>query len=151
MIRQILRQGRDERSANAPNCSYFVNWTSVDDSMTWDIAVNTTGNYEVAVDATRAGGQAVGSSATYVRAVPSEAEFFDPTMHAQPMKRIAQETGGRFYTADAAQTLADDVRVAGRGVTAVEERELWNMPIVLITLLGLVCSEWGYRRLVGLA
>src|SRR5688572_21739262 len=109
------------------------------------------GPYEVAVDASRAGGQAVGSSTAYVRAVPSEAEFFDPTMHAQPMKRIAQETGGRFYTADAAQSLADDVRVAGRGVTAVEERELWNMPIVLISLLGLVCAEWGYRRVVGLA
>jgi len=25
------------------------------------------------------------------------------------------------------------------------------MPIVLITLLGLVCAEWGYRRVVGLA
>ena len=72
-------------------------------------------------------------------------------MHAQPMKRIAEETGGRFYAADAAQSLADDVRYAGRGVTAVEERELWNMPIVLITLLGLVCAEWGYRRVVGLA
>jgi uncharacterized membrane protein len=112
---------------------------------------NKAGSYEVAVDATRAGGQAVGSTTVYVRAVPSEAEFFDPTMHAQPMKRIAQDTGGRFYTADAAQSLADDVRVAGRGVTAVEERELWNMPIVLITLLGLVCAEWGYRRVVGLA
>jgi hypothetical protein len=112
---------------------------------------NKAGNYEVAVDATRAGAQPVGSSTTYVRAVPSEAEYFDPTMHAQPMRRIAQETGGRFYTADAAQTLADDVRVAGRGVTAVEERELWNMPIVLIVLLGLVCAEWGYRRVVGLA
>jgi len=33
----------------------------------------------------------------------------------------------------------------------VEERELWNMPIVLIALLGLVCAEWGYRRVVGLA
>ena len=112
---------------------------------------NKAGSYEVAVDASRAGGQAVGSSRAYVRAVPSEAEYFDPTMHAQPMKRIAEETGGRFYTADAAQTLADDVRVAGRGVTAVEERELWNMPIVLIMLLGLVCAEWGYRRAVGLA
>ena len=112
---------------------------------------NKAGSYEVAVDASRAGGQAVGSSKAYVRAVPSEAEFFDPTMHAQPMKRIAEETGGRFYTADGAQTLADDVRVAGRGVTAVEERELWNMPIVLIMLLGLVCAEWGYRRVVGLA
>jgi uncharacterized membrane protein len=109
------------------------------------------GQYEVAVDATRAGGQAVGSNTTYVRAVPSEAEYFDPTMHAQPLQRIAEETGGRFYTADAAKGLAEDVRVAGRGVTAVEERELWNMPIVLIILLGLVCAEWGYRRVVGLA
>ena len=33
----------------------------------------------------------------------------------------------------------------------MEERPLWNMPIVLITLLGLVCVEWGYRRVVGLA
>ena len=111
----------------------------------------TAGAYEVAVDATRAGGQAVGSSMAYVRAVPSEAEYFDPTMHAQPLKRIAEETGGKFYTAAAAEGLAEDVRYAGRGVTAVEERELWNMPIVLITLMGLVCAEWGYRRVVGLA
>src|SRR6185503_3690552 len=66
---------------------------------------NKAGSYEVAVDATRAGNQPVGSNTVYVRAVPSEAEFFDPTMHAQPLKRIAEETGGRFYTASAAQTL----------------------------------------------
>jgi len=36
-------------------------------------------------------------------------------------------------------------------VTSVEERELWNMPIILIMLVGLVCAEWGYRRAVGLS
>jgi len=41
-----------ERSANAPNCSYFVNWTSTNDSMTWDVEVNTTGDYAVAIDYT---------------------------------------------------------------------------------------------------
>ena len=129
-----------------------LTWTGERDGHYRGTFVSTkTGSYEVAVDATRAGGQAVGSSTTYVRAVPSEAEFFDPTMHTQPLKRIAEETGGRFYAADAAKGLAEDVRVAGRGVTAVEERELWNMPIVLIMLLGLVCAEWGYRRVVGLA
>jgi hypothetical protein len=25
------------------------------------------------------------------------------------------------------------------------------MPIILIALMGLVCAEWGYRRMVGLA
>jgi hypothetical protein len=38
-----------KRSAGAPNCSYFVNWISPDDSMTWDIDVHTTGSYEVAI------------------------------------------------------------------------------------------------------
>ncbi len=109
------------------------------------------GAYEVSVDASRGGGEIVGTGVAYVRAAPSEAEYFDPTMHAQPLQRIAEETGGRFYTADTADGLAEDVRYAGRGVTSVEERELWNMPIILITLMGLVCAEWGYRRLVGLA
>jgi uncharacterized membrane protein len=109
------------------------------------------GAYEVTVDATRSGGQAVGSGAAYVRAGPSEAEFFDPTMHVAPLKRIAEETGGRFYTPDEARGLTEDIRYAGRGVTSIEERELWNMPIILIALMGLVCAEWGYRRMVGLA
>jgi hypothetical protein len=86
-----------------------------------------------------------------VRVGPGEAEFFDPTMHGAPLRRIAEETGGRFYTADNVKGLAEDIRYAGRGVTSVEQRELWNMPIILIALMGLVCAEWGYRRLVGLA
>jgi len=47
--RDGVPHGNIERSANAPNCSYFVNWTSTDDSMGWDIEVNTTGNYEAVV------------------------------------------------------------------------------------------------------
>ena len=40
------------RSGNAPNCSYFVNWTSTNDSMTWAVEVHTTGDYEVMIDYT---------------------------------------------------------------------------------------------------
>jgi hypothetical protein len=129
-----------------------LQWTGDRDGQYRGTFVSTEpGAYEVSVDATRAGGQAVGSGVTYVRAAASESEYFDPTMHAAPLRRIAEETGGKFYTTDTAKGLAEDVRYAGRGVTSVEERELWNMPIVLIALLGLVCAEWGYRRIVGLA
>jgi len=38
--------GQVRRSARAPNCSFFTNWTSLQDRMTWDIAVATTGRYE---------------------------------------------------------------------------------------------------------
>jgi len=108
------------------------------------------GAYDVTVDATRAG-KAIGSGVTHVRAAASDAEYFDPTMHEAPLRRIAEETGGKFYTAENVTGLAEDVRYAGRGVTSVEERELWNMPIILVTLMGLMFAEWGYRRAVGLA
>ncbi|HUY90593.1 MAG TPA: arylsulfatase [Pirellulales bacterium] len=45
-------RGGVRRSSPAPNCSYFVNWTSTDDRMVWLIDVHTAGRYEVAVDYT---------------------------------------------------------------------------------------------------
>jgi hypothetical protein len=47
--RDGVPHGKVKRSAKAPNCSYFTNWTSMDDSMTWDIEVATSGKYEVSV------------------------------------------------------------------------------------------------------
>ena len=46
-----IPHGEVRRSANAPNCSYFTNWSSTEDSMTWDIAVNTPGEYEAVASA----------------------------------------------------------------------------------------------------
>jgi len=42
--------GGVQRSSGAPNCSYFVNWKTKEDSMTWDIDVHTAGDYEVNLD-----------------------------------------------------------------------------------------------------
>ncbi len=44
--------GGIRRSAAAPNCSYFVNWTDTAGTMTWEIDVRTTGDYDVVVDYT---------------------------------------------------------------------------------------------------
>ncbi len=41
--------GKVRRSAGAPNSSYFVHWTSSEDSMTWDIDVHTAGKYDVTI------------------------------------------------------------------------------------------------------
>jgi uncharacterized membrane protein len=108
------------------------------------------GMYLAQVEATRAG-KTLGTGTTQVRATPSDAEYFDATMHAPRLKRIAEETGGRFYTPETIAGLPEDLRYTGRGVTTVEERELWHMPVVLFLLLGLISAEWGYRRMVGLA
>jgi cytochrome c-type biogenesis protein CcmH/NrfF len=48
-------------------------------------------------------------------------------------------------------SLPDDVKYTGRGVTTVEERDLWDMPIVLLLLLSVMLAEWSYRRVRHLA
>jgi uncharacterized membrane protein len=108
------------------------------------------GVYSAKVEATRAG-KPLGAGDTQVRATPSDAEYFDATMHAARLQRVAEETGGRYYTPDTFAALPEDLKYTGRGVTTIEERELWHMPVVLIALLGLLAAEWGYRRMVGLA
>lgn len=45
-------RGGVRRSSAAPNCSYFVNWTSKEDRMVWLLDVHTTGRYEVVIDYT---------------------------------------------------------------------------------------------------
>ena len=108
------------------------------------------GWYQTRIEATREG-KSVGSAVTHVRAVPDDAEYFDATMHAPLLQRIAKDTGGRFYKAEAMTSLPDDLKYSGRGVTAVEERELWHMPILLMTIVTILCAEWGLRRMWRLA
>jgi arylsulfatase A-like enzyme len=45
-------RGGVRRSGNAPNCSYFVNWTHLDDRLVWLVEVHTAGRYEVTADYT---------------------------------------------------------------------------------------------------
>jgi len=44
--------GGVRRSANAPNCSFFQNWTRPEDRITWDVEVATAGRYEAVLDYT---------------------------------------------------------------------------------------------------
>jgi hypothetical protein len=50
--RDGVPHGSVQRSAKAPNCSYFTNWTKLEDSITWDVEVHTAGTYVVEVQYT---------------------------------------------------------------------------------------------------
>ncbi|MDA1094165.1 MAG: glutamine amidotransferase [Acidobacteria bacterium] len=108
------------------------------------------GLYEVRMEATT-DGELLGSDTAFVRVAPSDAEYYDSTMQAPLLERVAEETGGRFYTPDTVDSLVDDIQTVGGGVTVVEERDLWDMPIFLFLFLTLILGEWGYRRSRGLA
>ena len=107
------------------------------------------GLYEVSVHATRAG-DTIGTAITYVNVAPSDDEYFDASMRGTTLRRIADQTGGLFYTPGSVANLPEDISLTGAGVTLTEERDLWDMPILLLLVLGLMAGEWGYRRKRGL-
>jgi hypothetical protein len=72
-------------------------------------------------------------------------------MRSPLLQRIADETGGEFYTPETVQRLPEDMSYTEGGTTVRERRDLWDMPALFLLLIGLVASEWGYRKLRGLA
>jgi len=120
---------------------------AVDQDGRYDATFTTSepGLYEISVQATRAA-DTLGTALTYVHAAPSDDEYFDASMRGTTLRRVAEETGGRFYTPDNVASLPEDISLTGAGVTLTEERDLWDMPILLILLLSLMAGEWGYRR-----
>ena len=108
------------------------------------------GLHEIAVEAAQ-GKDAPIAARAFVRAAPDDAEYFDAAMRGTLLRRVAEDTGGRFYTPESASTLPDDITYLGKGVTVLQEKELWDMPIVLILMIAFLSGEWLLRRGTGLA
>ena len=108
------------------------------------------GLYEIKVSATRDGKELAGN-VMHLRVSAGDSEYYDAAMRAPLLKRIAEETGGRFFTPANASSLPEAISYSGRGVTVVEERDLWDMPALLMLLMGLLGAEWAVRRTRGLA
>jgi len=113
-------------------------------------ATDASGLYAVRVDASRRG-EPIGTATTSVEAVPIAEEYFGAERRTALLKRIAEETGGRFYTPATVAGLPEDLRYTESGSTVKERKELWDMPALFLTALILACGEWGYRKWRGLA
>ncbi|HXV86751.1 MAG TPA: glutamine amidotransferase, partial [Gemmatimonadales bacterium] len=108
------------------------------------------GLHEVTVEA-RLGDRTVGTATAHFSAGDPAAEFFGAEMRRETLRRLAEETGGRFYTPETVASLPEDVRYTERGNTVLERFDLWDMPVVLLLVLGALATEWSVRRARGLA
>jgi uncharacterized membrane protein len=108
------------------------------------------GTYDIRLGSSK-GDQELGSSSVRIVAGPSVAEYFDAAMRAPLLRRLSEETGGRFYTAKDTATLAEAITYSGRGVTVVDERDLWDMPVNFLLFIAVLGTEWAFRRARGLA
>ena len=98
-----------------------------------------------------AGGPVVAAETLHVEVAPAQEEWFESAMRAPVLRRLAAETGGRFYTAATAEALPEDLSHSRAGVTVTERRDLWDMPLAFLLIGGLLAGEWAWRRRRGLA
>jgi len=109
-----------------------------------------TGLYRIDVEATN-GEKKLDGEPAFINVAESRSEYFGSQLNESLLRRIADETGGRYYTPAKVASLAEDLSITGRGSTAIEEKDLWDMPILLLILLSMMAAEWLYRRRKGLA
>ena len=111
---------------------------------------STPGVYTVTVTATHQDGH-VGTATTHVRVGLDDEEPYEATLHRTQLERWAAVTGGRYVAARDVGQLPDLIQYAGHGITVTDTHDIWDLPIVLLVLLALLCGEWVWRRREGLA
>jgi uncharacterized membrane protein len=78
-------------------------------------------------------------------------EFHNAAQNVELLKRVAAETGGQYYPLDKASNLLEEItQLEGKNSERVS-RELWDMPINFLLLIGLASAEWFLRKRKGLA
>lgn len=106
------------------------------------------GAHEIRLEADTDDG-AVGARGMLVRASDGSDELFGASRREPLLRRMALESSGRYYRLADADALAREIMYTESGNTVMERKELWDMPAVLLLLVGLLSAEWWYRRMRG--
>jgi uncharacterized membrane protein len=78
-------------------------------------------------------------------------EFYSAAQNNDLLKRIAAETGGKYYQLGDLQSLLDDLTYRKTPYSERVTKDLWDMPINFFLIIGLLCAEWFLRKREGLA
>jgi uncharacterized membrane protein len=110
---------------------------------------NEEGIHKVTCEAFR-GKVSLGKAQAHFRIAESTEEFHDAALNSDLLRRLADETGGRYYKVNALQTLPEDISYIDKGAHRMEGKDLWDMPFLFLLLVGLISTEWVLRKRKGL-
>jgi len=109
------------------------------------------GTYLAEVTAESADGQPqeLGRDAVTFQREDGVAENFHTEQNRRLLEQLASDTGGRYWTPSELKNLPADVSYSEAGISVRNTKELWDMPMVFLLLLGLPITEWLLRRKWG--
>jgi hypothetical protein len=77
------------------------------------------------------------------------AENFGAAQNRDLLEKLSSDTGGSYYTLANAKKLPDEVAVSEAGITAHDNLDLWDMPILFLLVILIRGGEWLLRRKWG--
>lgn len=78
-------------------------------------------------------------------------EYYGAAQNSDLLTRIAAETGGKYYTPAESQSLLDDLIYRQTPYSERVTKDLWDMPVNFMLIIGLLSAEWFLRKREGLA
>ena len=130
----------------------LLDWTAQDDGVyEGEWTTDEDGRHEVSVTAYAPGeeGTEYGSAASSFLTSTGSREYFGAAQHAELLRRLSEETGGRYYSIDDADQIPEEILYTEKQATTVEVLDLWDMPFNFLLILSLLGAEWIWRRKHG--
>jgi uncharacterized membrane protein len=115
---------------------------------TGDYTADKPGTY-VAESAARQDKTDFGSDTITFRREDGVAENFGAAQNKDLLEKLSSDTGGNYYTPSTAKRLPSEVAVSEAGITAHDNLDLWDMPIVFFLVIFIRGGEWLLRRKWG--
>jgi uncharacterized membrane protein len=129
-----------------------LKFTSINDAnvYTGDFKADELGQHGIELMANSSGLGQVGAKST-VLVSDLNREYFSAAQNTDVLKRIAAETGGKYYQLNDLQALLDDLTYRKTPYSERVTKDLWDMPINFFLIVGLLSAEWFLRKREGLA
>ena len=111
--------------------------------------VNQRGNYQIQALGVE-DFSSLGEDSTEIFVQSPLAEFESPQLNEQLLKQLAANTGGIYTPIVDVKSLPENIKDVEEKVFAIQERDLWDTPIILILVVILLGAEWFLRKHKGL-
>ncbi len=115
-----------------------------------EINATAPGVYQVEVEATQ-GSDSLGTNRAAFQVHDRPVEFYRPALDARMLQSIASSTGGHYYPLSKLGDVPEDVQYVDTPTSFIEQKELWDVPLLFMLLCVTLGAEWFWRKRKGLA
>jgi hypothetical protein len=126
-------------------------WTGLEDGTYQAIVSGSVpGIYTIETEALY-GNETIGVDESTFQVRDKPVEFYNAGLDRSFLRSLADQSGGRYYDLDEIGDLPEDAVYTEGESSVVEQRELWDVPLLFMLLTLTLGGEWFWRKKKGFA